>query len=273
MFKVLGFCFLVGGIRRHENIINPVFASTASSLLNTACAALVIPAAIFSQRKEGKKYASRIAALSRGAAIVLLAVFIVYLLFRHTTHAVDFEESTSVYREDQDELVESLAVGEPEETETTQQRVISILIRTLVLGGAGILVIFCAQFMFDAIESGHLEKRFTGMILLPLIAEGPERLQAINFAYYDRMAKALEFAIERSLHTALFVTPMTILFSWIMNTTLPMTLQFGVFETIALFLSVLLVAELIRDGKSTYLEGTVCLGTYVSHLFQKIREG
>ena len=43
----------------------------------------------------------------------------------------------------------------------------------------------------------------------------------------------------------------------------PMTLHFENFETVAFFLSALVVTLLIQDGKSNYLEGLLCLGMYI----------
>jgi Ca2+:H+ antiporter len=42
-----------------------------------------------------------------------------------------------------------------------------------------------------------------------------------------------------------------------------MTLHFETFETVAFFLSSLVVTLLIQDGKSNYLEGGLCIGMYI----------
>ncbi|KAI5292696.1 hypothetical protein KEM55_007591, partial [Ascosphaera atra] len=60
---------------------------------------------------------------------------------------------------------------------------------------------------------------------------------------------------------ALFVTPFLVILSWVMGR--EMTLHFETFETVAFFLSMLVVTLLIMDGKSNYLEGGLCLGMYV----------
>ena len=39
--------------------------------------------------------------------------------------------------------------------------------------------------------------------------------------------------------------------------------NFGIFETIAVFLSVLIANTIASDGKSNWLEGAMLLGTYV----------
>jgi len=41
-----------------------------------------------------------------------------------------------------------------------------------------------------------------------------------------------------------------------------LTFEFGMFETIAVFLSVLIANAIASDGKSNWLEGAMLLGTY-----------
>ena len=43
----------------------------------------------------------------------------------------------------------------------------------------------------------------------------------------------------------------------------PLTFEFGMLETVAAFLSVLIVNVIAADGKSNWLEGALLLGTYV----------
>jgi Ca2+:H+ antiporter len=80
------------------------------------------------------------------------------------------------------------------------------------------------------------------------------------------MDVGIDVAIGSSIQIALFVTPFLVILSWIKHTAVPMTLHFQVFETIIFLVSVLVVNGLIQDGKSNYLEGCMCLGTYVHWL-------
>merc|ERR1712070_574782 len=57
------------------------------------------------------------------------------------------------------------------------------------------------------------------------------------------------------------VTPFLVILGWIIGK--EMTLHFQGFETVVFFLSVLVVNYLIQDGKSNYLEGCMCLGTFI----------
>jgi Ca2+:H+ antiporter len=42
----------------------------------------------------------------------------------------------------------------------------------------------------------------------------------------------------------------------------PLTFQFGLFETVATFLAVLITNTIAADGKSNWLEGAMLLATY-----------
>jgi hypothetical protein len=76
-------------------------------------------------------------------------------------------------------------------------------------------------------------------------------------AWKGKMDLAIGVAIGSSLQIALFVTPFLVILGWIMN--VDMTLHFHIFETMAFFISGLVVTFLIQDGKSNYLEGGLCL--------------
>lgn len=67
-------------------------------------------------------------------------------------------------------------------------------------------------------------------------------------------------AIGSSIQIALFVTPIMVLMGWAMG--VPMTLQFGSFETLVTFLAVLVANFIIQDGESNWLEGAMLLITY-----------
>ena len=92
-------------------------------------------------------------------------------------------------------------------------------------------------------------------------AHAAEHVTAVVVAYKNKMDLAIGVAIGSSLQIALFVTPFLVILGWVMQ--VPMTLHFQTFETVAFFISGLVVTLLIQDGKSNYLEGGMCLGMYV----------
>jgi len=128
-----------------------------------------------------------------------------------------------------------------------------------------LLVAICAEFLVDFIDSivvdFGISKTFIGLILLPIVGNAAEHVTAVVVAWKDKMDLAIGVAIGSSLQIALFVTPFLVILGWIMGK--DMTLHFETFETVAFFLSALVVTLLIQDGKSNYLEGLLCLGMYI----------
>jgi len=62
------------------------------------------------------------------------------------------------------------------------------------------------------------------------------------------------------MQIALFITPFLVVLGWIIG--VDMSLYFQSFETVVLFISVLITNYLIQDGKSNWLEGGMLIATY-----------
>lgn len=246
---VLGCCFIAGGIRYHEQRFNSTVASTMSSLMAVASASLIIPATLYAALAKSKDSSSEdnILVLSHGTAIILLLVYVMYLFFQLKTHADLFD-------------AESQGEGNPQEAEILGPWASGAALVVVTL-----MVAVCAEYLVDSIPaivaSAHISKTFIGLILIPIVGNAAEHVTAVVVAYKDKMDLAIGVAIGSSLQIALFVTPFLVVLGWIMDR--PMTLHFQTFETVAFFLSSLVVTLLIQDGKSNYLEGGLCIGMYI----------
>jgi Ca2+:H+ antiporter len=251
---VLGCCFLVGGIRHREQSFNTTVASTMSSLMAVASASLIIPATLYAALSQSKQSAQdNILILSHGTSIILLIIYVMYLYFQLRSHADLFEESNDA---------ENAEGGEGEEEE---ERLLNPVAATVALIVVTILVAICADYLVGSIDSivekTGMSKTFIGLVLIPIVGNAAEHVTAVVVAYKDKMDLAIGVAIGSSLQIALFVTPFLVILGWIMD--IDMTLHFQTFETVAFFISGLVVTLLIQDGKSNYLEGAMCLGMYV----------
>jgi Ca2+:H+ antiporter len=109
----------------------------------------------------------------------------------------------------------------------------------------------------DSIGLPHL---FIGIILLPLFGNAAEHVAAVSVARRDKMDLSFSIAVGSSTQIAVFVAPLVVLASWAMG--VPMTFEFGLFETVATFIAVLIANSIAADGKSNWLEGAMLLGTY-----------
>ena len=244
---VLGCCFIAGGIKYKEQSFNSTVASTMSSLMTVASASLIIPATLYAVMADNDGSNDNIMVLSRGTSIILLLIYISYLFFQLKTHADLFDDAEAQEGEDESEtLLGPWAAG-------------------AVLVVITLLVAICAEYLVGSIDSiveeAHISKTFIGLILIPIVGNAAEHVTAVIVAWKNKMDLAIGVAIGSSLQIALFVTPFLVILGWAMDR--DMSLHFETFETVAFFLSSLVVVLLIQDGKSNYLEGLLCLGMYI----------
>ena len=102
---------------------------------------------------------------------------------------------------------------------------------------------------------------FMGLILVPLVEKAAEHLTAIDEAWDNQANFALVHVLGASIQTALLNTPLVVIVGWGLGTS--MDLGFRPFEAIVLILAILVVGNFLRDGKSNYLEGALCVLTYI----------
>jgi len=266
---VLGSCFISSGINHHESLFNPTGASTMSSLLAVAATSLIIPATLYASLTSSEESANKnILILSRGTAIILLGLYCLYLFFQLKSHSKLFD-ATAQQGEINVEAQQGEISAEAERGEISDKdeepEILGPTASAICLVLVTVLVAICAEYLVDSIDSivssSGISKTFIGLILLPIVGNAAEHVTAIVVAYKGKMDLAIGVAIGSSLQIALFVTPFLVILGWIIGQ--EMTLHFKSFETVVFFVSVLVVNYLIQDGKSNYLEGAMCLGTYI----------
>ncbi|CAB4398787.1 unnamed protein product [Rhizophagus irregularis] len=243
LLLVLGLCFVCGGCYHKVQTFNKTAAQTTSSLMTLACIGLIIPAAFnFSVDTTKNDRKDELLNLSHGTAIVLLTIYGLYLFFQLKTHS-------------------DLYAAESEEEEDPKlSPFVSILLLTVVT----IFISFSADCLVDSIEgiveSSGLSRTFVGLILLPIVGNAAENVTAITAAMKNKMDLAINVAAGSSMQIALFITPFLVVLGWIIG--VDMSLYFQSFETVVLFIAVLLTSFLIQDGESNWLEGVLLLATY-----------
>ena len=84
---------------------------------------------------------------------------------------------------------------------------------------------------------------------------------AIDEAYDNQINMALAHVLGASIQTALFNAPLVVLVGWGIG--VGMDYNFAIFDAVALILAVLAVGSFLRDRSSNYLEGMLCVMTYI----------
>lgn len=102
---------------------------------------------------------------------------------------------------------------------------------------------------------------FMGLILVPLVEKVAEHLTAVDEAWDNQMNFALAHVLGATIQTALFNSSLTVLVGWGLGK--QMDLNFEVFNIIVLILAIIVVGNFLRDQKSNYLEGSLCILTYI----------
>ncbi|KVI02124.1 hypothetical protein Ccrd_019608, partial [Cynara cardunculus var. scolymus] len=84
----------------------------------------------------------------------------------------------------------------------------------------------------------------SNVILLPIVGNAAEHASAIMFAVKDKLDISLGVAVGSSTQISMFVTPLCVVVGWIIGR--PMDLDFQLFETATLFMTVLVVAFILQ---------------------------
>lgn len=122
-----------------------------------------------------------------------------------------------------------------------------------------------SEYLVNAIEGASVAMSipvaFISVILLPIVGNAAEHAGAVMFAVKDKLDISLGVAIGSSTQIAMFGIPFCVVVGWIMGR--PMDLNFQLFETATLFMSVLVVAFMLQDGTSNYFKGLMLLLCYL----------
>ena len=240
LLLVLGLSLLWGGLNHQKQTFNQPALSMNGSLLLLAVLAMLIPAAV----DIGGGASNSILQLSRYASLVLLVMYGLALLFQLKTHSHIF-------------ATEGPSDGHDEPSMTNKDAWTLLIVATILVAWMAEVLVHSID---DAANSLNMPTLFIGVILLPFFGNAAEHFTAVLVAWKDKMDLSLAIAIGSSVQIAVFVAPLMVIFAWVMGVDL--SLEFGPLETVATFLSVLVVNSILNDGTTNWLEGSMLLACY-----------
>ena len=192
--------------------------------------------------------------ISRATAIILLLAYFWYVFFQTRSHHGLYDAIFEGDEERDRDRERDLAKAKLTLPETLVALVIAITVVAL-------MAIFLVLQIEKIVEDHGVSDAFVGLILVPLVEKAAEHITAVDEAYDNSMNLALSHVLGASVQTALLNTPLVVIVGWGMN--IPMSLNFEVFNAVVLILAILVVGGFLRDGKSNYLEGVLCIFVYV----------
>ncbi|MFC5453145.1 calcium/proton exchanger [Paenibacillus aestuarii] len=239
LLLVLGLSVFAGGLKFKEQSFNVKLASHNSSLMLLGVIALFIPA-VFSGSLTTKETSS----MSMIVAILLVAAYLLWLLFSMVTHKNILSD-------------EAIEHGEAAWSKST-----SIIF--LVLATA--MVAFTSEWLVGTLEEvTHkfgLSELFVGAFLIAIIGNAAEHSAAVMMALKNKMGAAVEIAIGSSLQIALFVAPVLVIVSFFVGGT-PMNIVFSTYELAAIAVAVFITKSISQDGSTNWYEGLLLLVVYI----------
>lgn len=254
MLLVLGSAFFIGGIS-HSNkqqVFNKANAEMNSGLLLMAVMGLMFPAVLHVTHTE-LHYGKSELALSRFSSCVMLVAYAAYLIFqlksqRNLYGTINEEESQA----------DGSLVDEEAPEITKWESIIWLFILTMWIS-------FLSEYLVNAIEGAsvtlNIPVAFISVILLPIVGNAAEHASAIMFAMKDKLDISLGVAIGSSTQISMFGIPFCVVYGWFLGH--PMDLNFQLFETATLFMTVLVVAFMLQEGTSNYFKGLMLLLCYM----------
>ncbi|XP_058108789.1 vacuolar cation/proton exchanger 2-like isoform X3 [Magnolia sinica] len=254
MLLVLGCAFFIGGIVNHkkDQVFNKAAAVVNSGLLLMAVMGIMFPAVLYFTRSEVHVGRSELA-LSRFSSFVMLVAYAGYLFFQLKSHQ-------SLY----DPIVEE---GDRREENSYDEDVPEITLWESIawLAVLTVWVSVISGYLVDAIQGAsdlwNMPVAFISVILLPIVGNAAEHASAIMFATKNKLDITLGVAIGSSTQISMFVIPFCVVVGWVMRQ--PMDLNFQLFETATLFITVLVVAFMLQEGTANYFKGLMLIFCYL----------
>lgn len=257
LLLVSGGAMLVGGWKRERQTFSRASAQTNSALLAVAVTAMLLPAIFHSSFPRDVHLAEHEAGVSTGAAIVLLGVYALGLLFTLKTHRHIFSIAPAQSPEDPAGLVSrgNWSVGKS----------------VLTLLSASVLTAVIAEPLVGSVESVATSMGwnpiFVGVILLAIFGNAAEQSTAVILAHRNDMDTAMSITYHSSLQIALFTTPFLVLLSEVLSGMhvshcQGLDLVFSRLEVAAVILSVVVVIVIGLNGETNWFEGVMLLAVY-----------
>jgi Ca2+:H+ antiporter len=231
---------------------------------------LIIPAAFHAAVRAGPSntnpelLADKVLHISRVTAILLIVSYTIYVFFQMRTHQSIYD---TIFEADENQHSDRHGAHHLEggETEVDKEKLTfteCVFALAMAVALVTIIAISLVEEIPFIVEARGVSDAFVGLILVPLVEKFAEHLTAIDEAWDNQMNMALAHVLGATIQTSLFNGPLVVLVGWSLNK--PMDLNFELFNIVVLILAILVVGNFLRDQKSNYLEGSLCVIVYVN---------
>ncbi|KAJ5874109.1 uncharacterized protein N7529_002539 [Penicillium soppii] len=245
---IFGACLITASYNKDVLEFNGALAKTLSSLMMITAVTMLLPTALYSTFPVSE-IDDRVLSFSRGTAVVLLILYAGYLYFYLGTHKHLFLSSDSESSDDEDAA------------SSIPQNKASLASSIIRLTTAVAATIFCTELLIestgDMAQTLGVSEVFIAIVFIPIASNSTEGVTVIASSKTGDTDSAIRVIIDSLLQIGLFVIPFLVIVGWCIAQ--PMTLFFDSFQTISMFLAILVVNHLLRDGQYAYIHGAMLL--------------
>lgn len=246
LLLVIGLSFLLGGLRQHTLEFNVKAVRVYSSMMFIAVISMALPS-IYEQAFAPGTAAIEKEKINIGLAVVLLALYGLYLLYMIRTHPEEFA-----------------SVGKDAHEEHGKPWSLPLCIGVLI--GSSVVAAVVSEILVGAVEgTGEalgLSSAFLGIVLLASVGGVAEGMSAISMARKGRADLSLGIALGSCILIALFVSPVLVFVSYFVGPH-PYQLSFNTGGVGLLFLTVLIGAFVATGGSGSWYKGVQLIAVYL----------
>jgi Ca2+:H+ antiporter len=248
LLLVLGLAILAGGIRNGVQRFSSRAPRMIATLLLLAIGALAIPTIANEIHTPASRHTD---ALDVACTVILLTLFVASIpYFVHSGKAPGDEPGDECGK----------MAHNPESASEW-----SLVLAIVVLAVAGAGAAFVSEWFVDALRPTvaalGLSEAFTGLVIVAVAGNAIENVVGIRLAMHDKPDYAMSVILTSSLQVAIGLVPILVLVSYVLGGAV-LTLVVPPLLIVALALAALLVAFIVFDGESMWLEGAALIGLY-----------
>ncbi|KAL7270833.1 hypothetical protein RUND412_006450 [Rhizina undulata] len=264
-----GLCFIIGGIRYKDQELDETVVETSGGLLLLSVVGLAIPVAFhhsISAELTEAQLQHGVLQISRVTGCLLLIAYALFLLFQLITHQSLYD---TLLKESEEKKKKANSGSQKCQERTKIDHFLAPKLTTgegiffvvLSLTFVTLHAIFLVSEIHWIVSEGNVSDAFVGLILVPLVEKTAEHLTAVDEAWDNAMDSALSHLLGCTVQTALMVAPIIVIAGWIAGK--DFNFDFDIYMIVVLVLSVLVVGNFLKDRKSNYLEGALCIILYL----------
>ena len=238
---VLGCSIFLGGLKHKELKYDAQLGTFTATMLLFAVIGLSLPA-IFTLNTPENLITSEYEALSSITSVILLVIYVVGMIY-------SFRTQKDLY-----------GVEHAEDLDSKWSLPVSIT----VLAVCTVFIAIESELLVGSIEpmtqAAGISQMFIGIILIPIVGNAAEHTTAIIMALKNKLDISIEIAVGSSLQIALFVIPASVLISLFFT---PMSIVFKPIELFLFGASVLIANQVVKAGRSNWMEGLKLMSIYL----------